>query len=106
MFDYEKLTAEVKDPDFLNKDIEVDGQTIEVQLLYNKDRNPRGFYLYVKPVTIEHHATYSTRTYVGWSGVRAFVSPAPIARVSKKAKRDAQAGITADYLAGMIREVI
>ena len=106
MFDFEKLTADVKDPDFLNKDIEIDGQTIEVQLLYNKDGNPRGFYLYVKPVTINHYETYSTRTYVGWSGVRAFVSPKPITRVSNKAKRDAQAGITAEYIKGMIMEVI
>ena len=89
-FDFENLASEVRGPEFINKDIEIDGQTIEVQLLYNKDGRPRGFYLYVKPVTIEHHETYSTRTYVGWSGVRSFVSPAPIARVSKKAKKDAE----------------
>lgn len=105
MFNFEKLTAEVQAPDFIKTDVEIDGQTVEVKLLYNKDGNPRGFYLYVSPVEIKHYDTYSTRTYVGWTGVRAFVSPAPITRVSKKAKRDAQK-VCAEYLAEMIEEVL
>lgn len=61
-----------------------------VSVYYSKDSGRRGFYLSMTPG--ETDGTFNR--YHIMEGIRVFLSPAPIARVSKKAKTDAIAEAT------------
>lgn len=56
-----------------------------VSVYYSKDSGKRGFYLSITPG--ERNGMFNR--YHIMEGIRVFLSPAPIARVSKKAKTDA-----------------
>lgn len=75
---------------------------LHVSLYYSKGSTytprPRGFYLSISP--------YENGYYRISEGAQMFVSPAEVARVSKKAERDARAEIVAHNLYGLLESVL
>ena len=82
----------------------IDVTHIEFNLTYSKDsyRNrPRGFYLSVQPVEVESQFVRM----IPMQGVRGFVSPAPVARLSKAARKAAHANVGVETLTAYLEQV-
>ena len=73
-----------------------------VSVYYSKDSGKRGFYMSLTPG--EQDGIFNT--YYIMEGQRVFLSPAPIARVSKKAKADAIAEATPSLILSMLETVL
>ena len=82
----------------------IDVTHIEFNLTYSKDsyRNrPRGFYLSVQPVEVESQFVRM----IPMQGVRGFVSPSPVVRLSKAARKAAHANVGVETLTAYLEQV-
>lgn len=65
---------------------------------FNGERNRRGYYLSVTPVTKEDRDGYSTESFTLFKGTKYFISGQELKRNTTKARRDATANVTAELI--------
>lgn len=73
-----------------------------VSVYYSRDSGRRGFYMSITPG--ERDGMFN-RLHI-MEGIRVFLSPAPIARVSKKAKNDAIAGAIPSVILCLLETIL
>lgn len=109
----DKIASLLSNEDFTDATVQTPGTrhpALRVSVSYDKG-NPdsyrprrRGFYLSLTPDYSEPGSMF-VRLNIS-EGARAFISPAPIARVSKKAKREALENVSPDFLERFVESVL